>query len=351
VYKTIVIFIKFLFRNLGVNLKLSELLCIASVKAAQYEESAKKISFIEEDNEIDNDLCLPLSYDASIYRELNRNLAHFSDGDLTEHYNQTGSQEGRACSSIRSRNDFINLISKFGGDRLEIGPFCSPILAISSETYFSDYLNTDELRLEAIEQKQNPNKVPHIDFPTKETSLTALVDTKKFAIIVSCHNIEHYPDLVTHLQEVNTILMSGGYYFLIIPDKRFSADHYQESSMLPEVLTAYAEKRKLPNIENVLKSVEFITHSYPQRHWMNDHGADPYQISEKPRVLVSLTKSTQSVQRNEYNDVHCWRFTPQSFISIIGSLNKMSLIDLQAVRVYPTLFGANEFFAVLRKTI
>jgi len=339
------------FRKLGIKLKLSDLLRIATVKVTQFEKLAEKITIIEV-NEVQDispqDKGLPCVFDLSVYRELNSDLEHVSDDELKAHYDRIGIQEGRACSRIRCRNDFIGVISNFKGERLEIGPFCSPILIKDSRTYFSDYLDTAELQIEAIKQKHNPDDVPVIDFPTKEVTLDVVVGTKRFFVVVSCHNIEHYPDLVTHLQEVNAVLMKGGYYFLVIPDKRFSAHYYQENSMLPEVLAAYAEKRKLPNIENVLKSFEFITHSYPQRHWMNDHGANTYYVPKKASLLISLEQITQSVQRKEYNDIHCWRFTPQSFIEIIDSLKDLKLINFQPVRVFPTLFGSNEFFVVLR---
>lgn len=346
--------ISFLLSNkLCEKLKLSVLLRIAMVKVIQIENRAKKITIIEANKT--QDLCpqgsFPRIFNLSVYREINSDLDQLSDEELRAHYNQIGCREGRTCSRVRSRKDFIDVISNFEGERLEIGPFCSPILAQNSETYFSDYLNTAELRLEAIEQKQDPDDVPNIDFPTKEVSLNIAVGAKKFSIVVSCHNIEHYPCFVTHLQEVSAILMSGGHYFLIIPDKRYSADYYHKSSMLPEVLAAYAEKRKIPNIENILKGTEFITHSYPQRHWMNDHGINPYQALHGMNLSVSLEQIIQSIQSGKYNDLHCWRFTPQSFIGIIGSLNEMKLIDLRAVRIYPTLFGSNEFFVVLRKAI
>lgn len=336
--------INFILQKLNIKLKLSDLLRIAAVKVTQFENIGNKITSAktcEVQGLCSHDGCLPSAFDISIYRELNSDLSQLGDGELKVHYFNMGAKEGKACSKIRSRKDFIDVIENFKGERLEIGPFCSPILKKRPETYFSDYFNTEELRVEAVNQKQDPNNVPTINFPTKELSLCTAVGDKRFSVVVSCHNIEHYPDLVTHLQEVSAVLIKGGYYFLIIPDKRFSAYYYQETSTLPEVLAAYAEKRKLPNIENVLKSTDFITHSYPQRHWMNDHGADPYRVLSKVGLLASLRSIAKSVQKMEYNDMHCWRFTPQSFGEIIFDLNEMKLVDLKAVRIFPTLFGAS----------
>ncbi len=332
--------------GLGVKLKLSEILRIVAVKVAQSEISTKKMAILE----TLDDPSLPEAFDLSIYRELNRDLDHLNDEELRDHYVQTGMREGRACSLVRNRKDFIEVINNFKGARLEIGPFCSPVLGNNTETYYSDYFSTTELQLEAVNQKRNPKDVPKIDYQTKEISLAAAVGTKRFSVVVSCHNVEHYPDLITHLKEVSAILSGGGYYFLIIPDKRYTADYYQESSQLAGVLAAYVEKRKVPNVENVLKGLEFVTHNYPQRHWLNDHGANPHKTLCGRNLSVSLERIAQSVQKHEYNDLHCWTFQPQSFSEIVTGLCEIGFIDLRVARVFPTVFGSNEFYAVLQKT-
>lgn len=338
--------VNLLLRKVGGKLKLSDLLRIVLVKVIQSESFKNKIDIIS--NEEDSPECFPHAFASSIYRALNNDLANLNDDELKMHYNKIGCREGRLCSSITNRMDFISLISNFNGKRLEIGPFCHPVLENNSETYFSDYFDTEELKQEAIIQKQSSLDVPFIDFPTKGTSLKHAVGDNRFSIVVSSHNIEHYPCLITHFQEVSSIMADGGYYFLIVPDKRFTADYYQDTTILPEVLAAYAEQRKAPSIENALKGIEFVTHAYPQRHWLNDHGNNPYLKADKT-ILNSLERITHSVQRNEYNDLHCWRFTPQSFSEILGYLNEIGLINLKLIRLYPTLFGSNEFFAVLKK--
>jgi hypothetical protein len=331
----------------GLKLKLSDLLRIVLAKVVQSENYRKKTTINIAQAETQDDH-LPHAFNLVLYKELNCDLANLNDDVLRMHYEQLGRNDGRLCSAINSRDEFINVISRINGKRLEIGPYMSPLLKKDANTYFTDYFSTDELRREAIKDKRNPDKVVAVDFPSKGLSFKKAIGEHRFSIVVSCHCVEHVPCLITHFQEVSSIMSAGGYYFLIIPDKRFMADHYQETSILPEVLAAYAEQRKTTNIENTLKGIAFVTHPYPGRHWLHDHGDNPYLIKDK-EVLRALEQAKQFAQLNQYSDQHCWRFTPQSFHEIMERLKVLEQIDLKIARVYPTVFGSGEFYVVLQK--
>ena len=51
----------------------------------------------------------------------------------------------------------------------------------------------------------------------------------------------------------------------------------------------------------------------------------------------------------EYVDVHGWMFTPETFLSTLRRLIAEGLVGLEIVSVTQTRFGAQEFFAELRK--
>ena len=121
----------FVFRKLGVKLRLSEVLRIILVKVIQSENSKEKLITTKEFKS--EHASLPRAFDIS----------------------------------IKSRDDFVSTISNFKGKRLEIGPYMYPLLNKDSNTYFSDYFSTDELKQEAVKDNRYPSKVAIIDFPTK----------------------------------------------------------------------------------------------------------------------------------------------------------------------------------------
>src|SRR4249919_1725326 len=107
---------------------------------------------------------------------------------------------------------------------LEIGPFDRPWLSGSNVRYF-DVLPQEQLRTRAAtEFGRIPKNCPHIHYvsPTGDLSI---VDAE-FGAVFSSHCIEHQPDVIRHLREVERLLRPGGLYYLIVPDKRFCFDHF-----------------------------------------------------------------------------------------------------------------------------
>ena len=69
------------------------------------------------------------AFDPEIYRSLNSDLVHLSTEQIQHHYETFGQQEGRICSEIKSRDDFILLANKFT-KAIELGPFGIRVNAI-----------------------------------------------------------------------------------------------------------------------------------------------------------------------------------------------------------------------------
>ena len=166
---------------------------------------------------------------------------------------------------------------------------------------------------------------------------------RPFAAVVSCHSIEHQPDLVRHLNQVRDILQPGGQYFLIIPDKRFCFDQPIPESTIADIIDAHIGKRSVHSIRSIVEHVALTTHNDPVRHWAGDHGT----VAVLDRV-IAITPSLEGY-KDAYLDVHAWQFTPDSLKVNIDLLNKAGFIDLEVERVYNTPRPRLEFCAVLRK--
>ncbi len=133
---------------------------------------------------------------------------------------------------------------------------------------------------------------------------------------------------------------------MIVPDKRFTFDHYLPLTRVSEILAARAEERETHTSVAVIAHCAETTHNVPLRHWIGIHaptGMPPY--IERLRAALELLK----LKSTDYIDVHGWHFTPSSFLAILETLSEMKLIGFEVERIYGTSFGSMEFFAVLRK--
>lgn len=280
-------------------------------------------------------------FDVDFYRRCNADLQALSETDLVDHYLHHGCAEGRLASPAALREKFLERIS-VSDSVLEIGPFCNPCAMGSNVSYF-DVLNAAALleRAKCVGYPVRGN--PHIDFVSPTGDL-GIID-QQFDAVVSSHCIEHQPDLISHLQQVERILRSDGRYYLIIPDKRYCFDHYIAESNLAQILSSYLQKRRLHTEASVIEHRSLITHNDAGRHWAGDHFDPGWVDGVAFRAINALAELEASGLG--YIDVHAWQFTPMSFASTINNLNKMNLINFKLETLSSTVCGRNEFTAVL----
>jgi SAM-dependent methyltransferase len=227
---------------------------------------------------------------------------------------------------------------------LEIGPFSSPLLKGPNVRY-CDVLNQAQLKERAQKVQYDPDTVPFIDYVLGPGFLDEIPQV--FDAVLSSHAIEHQPDLIKHLQQVQRKLSAdGGRYFLLIPDKRYCFDRYLPPSDIAGVLQAHMEQRTVHTLASVIRHVGLTTHNDGPRHWRTpDQLAPPIEVN---RVLDGIKQWKAS--KAAYLDVHAWFFTPDSFCEIVEALKAMGFISFEVERLYSTRYGSNEFWAILKKT-
>jgi SAM-dependent methyltransferase len=281
----------------------------------------------------------PLEFDPSIYRERYTDVNHLSNDDLTAHFAAHGIHEGRCASAIEGRTDFFSLISS-SLNALEIGPFNNPSITSSRVKYF-DTLSTDDLKKRAQEIGIDQSNIPEIHWIDPDGDLTVVKEL--FDCCVSSHAIEHQPDLVRHLINVAGLLSPGGRYFLAVPDRRYTFDHFLKDSNVAEVIEAHRESRQRHTLHSVIEHRALTTHNDPAAHWNGTHGDGEIDASKIQSAI------TEFEETDGYLDVHAWIFTPSSFRTIMTALFSLGLTQLTVERVYPTRRGSNEFYVILRK--
>ncbi|KQX22742.1 MULTISPECIES: methyltransferase domain-containing protein [unclassified Sphingomonas] len=281
---------------------------------------------------------LPPSFDAAHYLSANPDLAIAADA-AADHYTATGRAEGRVASPLALRENLIGLIDD-GRSVLEIGPFCSPLLRGPAIAYL-DVLDADQLRARAVEIRIDPAGCPaHIDYVGGLDQVR-----RRFDAVISSHAIEHQPDLVHHLQQIERILAPGGLFCLIVPDKRYCFDHYIAESTIADVIEAHREQRRRHSLASVIEHVALTTHNDSRRHWAGDHGP---AVPADRAARVEKAIRDHDFNPGRYIDVHAWYFTPDSFRTIIETLAGLGLTGLELAGVYDTARDRNEFCAVLR---
>ena len=113
---------------------------------------------------------------------------------------------------------------------LEIGPLNEPLVTKDDmqsvgEIFYLDHLPTDELQAKYEDDVSvDVNKIVPVDFVCRDGDLVKATAGNKFDYVIASHVIEHAPNLLQFLQDIEKIIKPGGRLILIIPDKRFTFD-------------------------------------------------------------------------------------------------------------------------------
>lgn len=284
---------------------------------------------------------LPEIVESKVYLDLWPDLGLLTDQAAIDHFATFGIIEGRQANCLSSRVDFVSLIPP-DADVLEIGPFNRPLVSGSNVRFF-DVLSEQELAVRAHAQGMPSDDIPKIDFVSRSGDLTVV--TQPFDYVLSSHCLEHQPNLISHLRQVERILRPSGLYFVLIPDKRYCFDFFIAESTVAEVLEAHYTDRKTHNLKSVIEHRALTTHNDCKRHWAGDHGERFGSVA--PRVAAAIREFEAAA--GDYVDVHAWYFTPDSMAVLIDVLRKLSFIGLSLERLYPTRRFSNEFWMVLSK--
>jgi hypothetical protein len=245
---------------------------------------------------------------------------------------------------VTSRLEFASALqSNYSSDLiLEIGPLNRPMITSPNARYF-DLLNTQGMKQKAADEGLDPNTVPEIHFHHGNGDL-GVVD-ERFGLVVSAHVIEHQPDLIRHLRAVSNLLTPSGRYALIIPDKRYCFDAALPVSRLTDFLRAFSEQRVRPDIWSIIEHRALTVHNDAVRHWAE---SETSQVSDFERRYSSAISEAQQ-KSNQYVDVHCWQFHPESFADSIRLLSEIGMIDFEVEYLCQTPRNDLEFFVILKK--
>lgn len=268
---------------------------------------------------------------------------------------------------------------------LEIGPLHAPICRRpAARVKYIDAFTTEELKEHyASDPNVDTSAIVEVDYVWRGERYGDLIK-ERFDSVVSSHNIEHVPCLVSFLNSLESVLCSGGSIYLAVPDKRYCFDHFKSDSSISDVLDAFFEKRQTLPPSALVRQALLVTHNEAMRHWKGDHGTPAFsnpkefavrlkrmsgevaqqatakdaplsgekrETGARPAMLEGLRALYKLDASVHTGDQHAWIFTPGSFAEIIFLLNHLGLTELFVDRLHPTDYGSHEFYVILSKAI
>jgi predicted SAM-dependent methyltransferase len=216
-------------------------------------------------------------------------------------------------------------------EALEIGPFLNPLIYGNNVKYF-DVLDLEHLKERAAKIGYPAVRPVPIDYVDPTGNLRNIPDKHAFGMVVGSHMLEHQLDIVRHLQAVQDLLKPGGYYAIIVPDKRYCFDHFIPESSIADFLDDYRTMRyfsRAHSLKSVIEHRALTTHNDAKKHWKKVATGNTLSERNDPdqtdRVLAAVREFEAAETNHEYVDVHNYQV---SFLrAALSSTKKISVLQ------------------------
>ena len=233
---------------------------------------------------------------------------------------------------------------------LELGPLTSPVVTRDlGRVHYLDHVDTDALRaryathdgfdVEAIVP------IDHVLDPhgSDGSIRSAVAGAAPFDYVVASHVIEHVPNPVAWLADIRSVLRDGGVLALAVPDHRRCFDALRSPSVAADVVHAHLVGATVPTARQVYDHYSSAVAWHGHIAWNEEPPfAELVPVHSEDEALDRATTAAASA---EYDDVHCWVFTPESFRRVIETLQRHGMFPYSIEHVSGTVGG--EFFATL----
>lgn len=234
------------------------------------------------------------------------------------------------------------------GKGLELGPLYSPIVLKSeANIYYIDHMSAEGLRKKYKGHPFDVNEIVDVDYVVGGSTLRKILKGEEFDYVIASHVIEHIPDVISWLQDISSVLKIGGILSLVVPDKRYTFDISRDVSRPSEIIGAYLDKQTKSDSAMIYDSAAEYKEITPIQAWSGDI---PESDEPKKRNLdEAIRKSKLNLKPGEYVDIHCYVFTPQSFVRILRRLIEHDLFDYKVEYFTDTAKDELEFYISFKK--
>lgn len=229
---------------------------------------------------------------------------------------------------------------------LEIGPSHNPIAAKKDgyKVTIVDHADQEGLIKKYKKLGIDTSKIEKVDYvwDGNQTMTELINQPKSFDYIIASHVVEHTTDLLTFLEDCESLLKPTGKLCLAVPDKRYCFDYFRFPTNAGELIEAHRKKNVRHTPGKVFDFLINATKKGEDSAWGSESSGDFEQLYD----LKFIKKKYKEAQKaEEYFDIHNWMFTPASFKLLISDLQKIGLTKLSYADSMPT--QGFEFFVVL----
>jgi predicted SAM-dependent methyltransferase len=264
-----------------------------------------------------------------------------------EHYIKHGKHEKRSLGIYLSKEEKVFKLLKKKGKGLEIGPSHNP-LAPKREGFnvqILDHASTADLKKKYKDHGVNIENIEEVDFVWNGEPLNKLIqNTHCYDYIIASHVIEHIPDFISFLRQIELLLKPDGILSLVVPDKRYCFDYFSPISSSGKIIDAYLNQNTQPSPGQVFDHFSNASMKENNIAWSESSKVESYELCHSFDDAKEFYKKSLN-EKKDYIDVHCWRFIPESFSLIIKDLQMLGLINLEIKQQFDTT--GCEFFASL----
>ncbi|MHA7630751.1 methyltransferase domain-containing protein [Corallococcus sp. M7] len=231
---------------------------------------------------------------------------------------------------------------------VEIGPLANPIVTrAAGRILYADHASTEVLRRKYAGHGWDTATIVDVDVDLSSSPLSAALGERRVDFVIASHVIEHVPDPVSWLEDLRKALRPGGIISLAIPDKRFCFDAKRPVSTPGELVDGFLSRRTAPTVKQVFDFWAYYCQVDAHAMWSGAITAE--QLPCSGTLQNALQKSQEAVAATGYTDVHCWVFTPHSFLEAAATLAELGMFPFQIADFASTSPGEVEFFVSLRR--
>lgn len=241
------------------------------------------------------------------------------------------------------------------GRGAEIGPLHNPLVSkADGDVLYLDHCDTETLRsIWSKDASVDVSKL-HVDVVWRSRRLVEALKTHgdgalaggSLDYVVASHVVEHVPDLIGWLNQIQEALKPDGQLRLAVPDRRFTFDYLRQDTTLADVLAAHLADARVPSAACILDHTLNMVQVDCAAAWRGEIDA----ASLKPVYQFDYCVSTarDALANGTYHDFHCWVFTPASFVNLMMAMGSHDLHHFSCVDFYDT--PRNDFEFVVHLT-
>ncbi len=248
------------------------------------------------------------------------------------------------------RNEKILFHCDHNGNGLEIGAGYSPA-APKSQGYnieVLDHASTQDLKNKYDHDPMvDIENIVDVDYVWNGEPYEELIGkSDHYDYVIASHVVEHTPDLIFFLQQIEAILKPGGVLSLAVPHKFRCFDYLRQISTTGQVLQAHLEGRKTHSPGILFDDVATSVSMNGATAW-GDEKVENLKFFHKNNLQLAAARFQKGIDCETYIDAHSWYFTPSSFRLIVSDLFALNYIGLAECGSFDT--AGCEFFVTLKK--